>query len=148
MTFASASQFHDGSFAALVYWGLLNQGYITLGYRGTFAIGRGDMSTTGFRKLTRLLVCGKSALCREVFKVRARAASTGHCGSFIDAGHTQRKQRSWQRSGWRQVGSWLPKHYHRNWVMSFIDDITSPYCICPLYTIWFPIIILCGLQIM
>ena len=45
------------------------QGYITVGYRGTFAIGRGDMSTTGFRKLGRILVCGKSALCREVFKV-------------------------------------------------------------------------------
>ena len=39
-----------------------------MGYRGTFAIGRGDMSTTGFRKLGRVLVCGKSALCREVFK--------------------------------------------------------------------------------
>ena len=25
---------------------------------------------TGFRKLTRILVCGKSALCREVFRVR------------------------------------------------------------------------------
>ena len=46
------------------------KGYITVGYRGTFAIGRGDMSTTGFRKLTRILVCGKSALCREVFKVK------------------------------------------------------------------------------
>ena len=44
------------------------QGYITVGYRGTFAIGRGDMSTTGFRKVARILVCGKSALCREVFK--------------------------------------------------------------------------------
>ena len=54
---------------------MLRQGYITLGYRGTFAIGRGDMSTTGFRKLTRLLVCGKSALCREVFKVRAGTAA-------------------------------------------------------------------------
>ena len=47
------------------------QGYITVGYRGTFAIGRGDMSTTGFRKLGRILVCGKSALCREVFKVKS-----------------------------------------------------------------------------
>ena len=63
------------------------QGHITVGYRGSFAIGRGDMSTTGFRyltlpylilshvitgfrKLTRILVCGKSALCREVFRVR------------------------------------------------------------------------------
>ena len=45
------------------------QGHITVGYRGSFAIGRGDMSTTGFRKLTRILVCGKSALCREVFRV-------------------------------------------------------------------------------
>ena len=47
---------------------VIRQGYITVGYRGTFAIGRGDMSTTGFRKLGRILVCGKSALCREVFK--------------------------------------------------------------------------------
>ncbi len=45
------------------------KGHITVGYRGSFAIGRGDMSTTGFRKLTRILVCGKSALCREVFRV-------------------------------------------------------------------------------
>lgn len=45
-----------------------SEGHITVGYRGSFAIGRGDMSTTGFRKLTRILVCGKSALCREVFR--------------------------------------------------------------------------------
>ena len=46
------------------------QGYIVVGYRGTFAFGR-DMSDVKFRKLTRILVHGKSVLCREVFKVGA-----------------------------------------------------------------------------
>ncbi|XP_023323440.1 BTB/POZ domain-containing protein KCTD12 isoform X2 [Eurytemora carolleeae] len=45
------------------------QGYIVVGYRGTFAFGR-DMSDIKFRfrKLTRILVHGKVTLCREVFK--------------------------------------------------------------------------------
>merc|ERR1719495_922853 len=43
------------------------QGYIIVGYRGTFAFGR-DMSDIKFRKLTRILVHGKVMLCREVFK--------------------------------------------------------------------------------
>eukprot|EP00090_Calanus_glacialis_P028931 TRINITY_DN4638_c0_g1_i1.p1 TRINITY_DN4638_c0_g1~~TRINITY_DN4638_c0_g1_i1.p1 ORF type:complete len:277 (-),score=51.05 TRINITY_DN4638_c0_g1_i1:121-951(-) len=44
-----------------------SEGYIVVGYRGTFAFGR-DMSDVKFRKLTRILVHGKSVLCREVFK--------------------------------------------------------------------------------
>lgn len=42
-------------------------GYITLGYRGTFASGREGMSDVRFRKLTRILVCGRVSLCRQVF---------------------------------------------------------------------------------
>ena len=53
-----------------------HQGYIVVGYRGTFAFGR-DMSDVKFRKLTRILVHGKSVLCREVFKVGAYMLVTG-----------------------------------------------------------------------
>ncbi|KAG0424099.1 hypothetical protein HPB47_000150, partial [Ixodes persulcatus] len=42
-------------------------GYITLGYRGTFAFGRDGLADVKFRKLTRILVCGKVTVCREVF---------------------------------------------------------------------------------
>jgi hypothetical protein len=45
-----------------------SQGYIVVGYRGTFAFGR-DMSDVKFRKLNRILVHGKVGLCKEVFKV-------------------------------------------------------------------------------
>ena len=42
-------------------------GYITIGYRGTFAFGRDGLADVKFRKLSRILVCGRVALCREVF---------------------------------------------------------------------------------
>nr|CDJ84601.1 Potassium channel domain containing protein [Haemonchus contortus] len=42
-------------------------GYITLGYRGTFAFGRDGQADVKFRKLHRILVCGRATLCREVF---------------------------------------------------------------------------------
>ncbi|OXA53115.1 BTB/POZ domain-containing protein KCTD16 [Folsomia candida] len=40
-------------------------GYITVGYRGTFAFGRDGLSDVKFRKLARITVCGRVALCRE-----------------------------------------------------------------------------------
>ncbi|XP_022241071.1 BTB/POZ domain-containing protein KCTD12-like [Limulus polyphemus] len=43
------------------------RGYITVAYRGTFAFGRDGLADVKFRKLTRLLVCGKVGICREVF---------------------------------------------------------------------------------
>ncbi|BFZ15051.1 hypothetical protein BsWGS_18090 [Bradybaena similaris] len=43
-------------------------GYITVGYRGTFAFGRDGLADVKFRKLSRIIVCGKVSLCREVFK--------------------------------------------------------------------------------
>jgi hypothetical protein len=44
------------------------RGSITLGYRGTFAFGRDGLADVKFRKLSRVLVCGRVALCREVPK--------------------------------------------------------------------------------
>lgn len=35
--------------------------------RGTFAFGRDGLADVKFRKLTRILVCGKVTICREVF---------------------------------------------------------------------------------
>lgn len=44
-------------------------GYILVGYRGTFAFGRdGCQADVKFRKMWRILVSGRVALCREVFK--------------------------------------------------------------------------------
>lgn len=45
-----------------------SHGYITVGYRGTFAFGRDGLADVKFRKLSRIIVCGKVSLCREVFK--------------------------------------------------------------------------------
>lgn len=42
-------------------------GYVTVGYRGTFAFGRDGLADVKFRKLTRILVSGKVTICREVF---------------------------------------------------------------------------------
>ena len=44
-----------------------SNGYITVGYRGSFAFGRDGLADVKFRKLTRILVAGKVLLCREVF---------------------------------------------------------------------------------
>ncbi|CAG0879459.1 unnamed protein product [Cyprideis torosa] len=44
------------------------KGYITVGYRGTFAFGRDGLADVKFRKLSRILVCGRVNLCREVFR--------------------------------------------------------------------------------
>ncbi|XP_053678910.1 BTB/POZ domain-containing protein KCTD8 [Anopheles nili] len=42
-------------------------GCITIGYRGSFQFGRDGLADVKFRKITRLLVHGRVALCREVF---------------------------------------------------------------------------------
>ncbi|XP_069162326.1 BTB/POZ domain-containing protein KCTD16-like [Procambarus clarkii] len=42
-------------------------GTITVSYRGTFAFGRDGLADVKFRKLSRILVCGRVTLCREVF---------------------------------------------------------------------------------
>jgi len=44
-------------------------GFITVGYRGTFAFGRdGGIADVKFRKMWRILVSGRVSLCREVFR--------------------------------------------------------------------------------
>ena len=42
-------------------------GTIMIGYRGTFSFGRESLSDVKFRKISRILVCGRVQLCREVF---------------------------------------------------------------------------------
>ncbi|XP_076657941.1 BTB/POZ domain-containing protein Ktl [Halictus rubicundus] len=42
-------------------------GCITVGYRGSFAFGREGLADVKFRKLSRILVCGRVTLCRDVF---------------------------------------------------------------------------------
>jgi BTB/POZ domain-containing protein KCTD8/12/16 len=42
-------------------------GCITVGYRGSFQFGKDGLADVKFRKLSRLLICGRVALCREVF---------------------------------------------------------------------------------
>lgn len=42
-------------------------GCITIGYRGSFQFGKDGLADVKFRKLSRILVCGRVALCREVF---------------------------------------------------------------------------------
>ncbi|KAM3958951.1 LOW QUALITY PROTEIN: BTB/POZ domain-containing protein Ktl [Aphomia sociella] len=43
------------------------RGCITVGYRGSFQFGRDGLADVKFRKLSRILVCGKVTLCRDVF---------------------------------------------------------------------------------
>ena len=42
-------------------------GTIIIGYRGTFSFGRESVSDVKFRKISRILVCGKVQICRDVF---------------------------------------------------------------------------------
>ncbi|KAG7264677.1 hypothetical protein CRUP_035336 [Coryphaenoides rupestris] len=42
-------------------------GYVTLGYRGTYTIGRDFQSDARFRRVARITVCGKISLVKEVF---------------------------------------------------------------------------------
>lgn len=42
-------------------------GYITIGYRGSYTIGREAQADAKFRRVARITVCGKTALAKEVF---------------------------------------------------------------------------------
>lgn len=42
-------------------------GCITVGYRGSFQFGKDGLADVKFRKLSRILICGRVALCRDVF---------------------------------------------------------------------------------
>ncbi|XP_022235615.1 BTB/POZ domain-containing protein KCTD12-like [Limulus polyphemus] len=64
---AVSSQVTDSKFSELDKQHHKPPGFITVGYRGTFAFGRDGLADVKFRKLTRLLVCGKVGICREVF---------------------------------------------------------------------------------
>lgn len=42
-------------------------GYITIGYRGSYTIGRDIQQDAKFRRVARITVCGKTSLAKEVF---------------------------------------------------------------------------------
>ncbi|XP_055735043.1 BTB/POZ domain-containing protein KCTD12-like [Salvelinus fontinalis] len=42
-------------------------GYITIGYRGSYSIGRDIQTDAKFRRVARITVCGKTSLAKEVF---------------------------------------------------------------------------------
>ncbi|KAK3510580.1 hypothetical protein QTP70_011381 [Hemibagrus guttatus] len=42
-------------------------GYITVGYRGSYTIGRDIQNDAKFRRVARITVCGKTSLAKEVF---------------------------------------------------------------------------------
>ncbi|XP_019737908.1 BTB/POZ domain-containing protein KCTD12.1 [Hippocampus comes] len=42
-------------------------GYITVGYRGSYTIGRDIQTDAKFRRVARITVCGKTSLAKEVF---------------------------------------------------------------------------------
>nr|XP_003218704.1 PREDICTED: BTB/POZ domain-containing protein KCTD12 [Anolis carolinensis] len=42
-------------------------GYITVGYRGSYTLGREAQADAKFRRVARITVCGKTALAKEVF---------------------------------------------------------------------------------
>ncbi|KAI3384399.1 hypothetical protein SNEBB_006939 [Seison nebaliae] len=62
----SCSSHHPNNISVTLPTGKTS-GYITIGYRGTFAFGRDGLADVKFRKVLRILVCGKVLLCREVF---------------------------------------------------------------------------------
>ncbi|XP_007654184.2 BTB/POZ domain-containing protein KCTD12 [Ornithorhynchus anatinus] len=47
--------------------GVRRSGYITVGYRGSYTIGRDAQADAKFRRVARITVCGKTSLAKEVF---------------------------------------------------------------------------------
>lgn len=63
-------------------------GYVTIGYQGSFSFGpQGLAADVNFRKINRILVCGRVSLCREVF------GDTLNEGRDPDRGHQNDRDR-------------------------------------------------------
>ncbi|XP_068104156.1 BTB/POZ domain-containing protein KCTD12-like isoform X2 [Hyperolius riggenbachi] len=46
---------------------LYHSGFITIGYRGSYTLGRDSQTDAKFRRVARIMVCGKTSLAKEVF---------------------------------------------------------------------------------
>ncbi|KAM8952851.1 uncharacterized protein RCH25_043578 [Pelodytes ibericus] len=46
---------------------LRRSGFITIGYRGSYTLGRDSQTDAKFRRVARIMVCGKTLLAKEVF---------------------------------------------------------------------------------
>ncbi|KAJ8405755.1 hypothetical protein AAFF_G00311920 [Aldrovandia affinis] len=44
-----------------------HSGFITVGYRGSYTLGRDSQADAKFRRVARIMVCGKTSLAKEVF---------------------------------------------------------------------------------
>ncbi|XP_046908176.2 BTB/POZ domain-containing protein Ktl [Dermatophagoides farinae] len=89
-------------------------GYITVGYRGSFAFGRDGLADVKFRKLTKILVSGRVALCREIFgDTLNESRDPDHCDDdnrytarfFLKHLCLEQAFDFLQESGFRMVGS-------------------------------------------
>ncbi|XP_060105058.1 BTB/POZ domain-containing protein KCTD12-like [Heteronotia binoei] len=60
-----------GSFTATAGGGtgqdIRRSGFITIGYRGSYTLGRDSQTDAKFRRVARIMVCGKTSLAKEVF---------------------------------------------------------------------------------
>ncbi|XP_077163599.1 BTB/POZ domain-containing protein KCTD12-like [Paroedura picta] len=60
-----------GSIAATAGGGtgqdIRRSGFITIGYRGSYTLGRDSQTDAKFRRVARIMVCGKTSLAKEVF---------------------------------------------------------------------------------
>ncbi|XP_078520176.1 BTB/POZ domain-containing protein KCTD12-like [Lissotriton helveticus] len=46
---------------------LRRSGFVTIGYRGSYTLGRDSQTDAKFRRVARIMVCGKTSLAKEVF---------------------------------------------------------------------------------
>ncbi|KAI0215064.1 BTB/POZ domain-containing protein KCTD8, partial [Lamellibrachia satsuma] len=88
-------------------------GYVVLGYRGTFAVGRDGLADVKFRKLARLLVSGQVRLCREAFGETLNESRDPDRGSssrytnrfFLKHNSIEQAFDNLQAAGFRMVGA-------------------------------------------
>lgn len=89
------------------------QGYIVVGYRGTFAFGRDGLADVKFRKLARILVSGRVSICREVFQDTLNESRDPDRGTsdrysarfFLKHAFIEQAFDMLQEAGFRMVGS-------------------------------------------
>ncbi|XP_014811546.1 PREDICTED: BTB/POZ domain-containing protein KCTD12-like [Calidris pugnax] len=66
-TLPSAVAGHVTSSAGAAGTDIRRAGFITIGYRGSYTLGRDSQTDAKFRRVARIMVCGKTSLAKEVF---------------------------------------------------------------------------------
>ncbi|XP_069842031.1 BTB/POZ domain-containing protein KCTD12-like [Dendropsophus ebraccatus] len=65
LTFVNALTGNVGTQSTLA--DLQQSGFITIGYHGSHTVGRDNQTDSKFRRIARIMVCGKTSLAKEVF---------------------------------------------------------------------------------